>query len=71
MVVDPNILKNIRKVVFKRIEPHDTKVLWGNGEAGHFIFYLFWDGKWHPLDDITNITISEISGDISIFNFMW
>jgi hypothetical protein len=68
MVIDPNILKNIRKVVFLNNEPSQTNVLWAKHEGYNtYSFYLFYEGEWHPTDEITNITISTFSGLISAF----
>ena len=68
MVIDPNILKNIRKVVFLNNEPSQTNVLWAK-HVGYntYSFYMFYEGDWHPTDEITNITISTFSGLISSF----
>lgn len=68
MVIDPEIIKGIRKVVFLKTEPQqDTDVLWAKGEGGVYEFYLFFDGQWHSCDDISNITISSFDGLISSF----
>ena len=68
MIIDPSILKNIRKVVFLNNEPSQTNVLWAK-HVGYntYSFYLFYEGDWHPTDEITNITISTFSGLISSF----
>lgn len=68
MVIDPNILNKIKKVVFLKNEPAQTNVLWAKFVGPNtYSFYLFYEGEWHPTDEITNITISTFSGSISAF----
>lgn len=68
MVIDPNILNKIKKVVFLKNEPAQTNVLWAKFVGPNtYSFYLFYEGEWHPTDEITNITISTFSGLISAF----
>ena len=68
MVIDPSILNKIKEVVFLKNEPPRTNVLWAKFVGPNtYSFYLFYEGEWHPTDDITNITISTFSGSISAF----
>lgn len=68
MVIDPSILNKIKKVVFLKNEPAQTNVLWAKFVGPNtYSFYLFYEGEWHPTDEITNITISTFSGSISAF----
>jgi len=68
MIIDPNILKDIKEVVFLKNEPPRTNVLWAKYiTANTYSFYFFFDGAWHPADEITNVTISTFSGTISAF----
>jgi hypothetical protein len=55
-------------VVFLNNEPSQTNVLWAK-HVGYntYSFYLFYEGDWHPTDEITNITISTFPGLISSF----
>lgn len=70
MRIHPDILRNIKKVMFLRNEPTVTNVMWAKPNNGQYFFFLFIDGVWQPVNVIDNVVIDihDFSGDISSFN---
>lgn len=67
MIINPNILKNIRQIAFTAKEPPNTNVLWAKPENGLFAFYLFIDGKWESIESTDKIELPTVSVYLSAF----
>lgn len=67
MVINPNILKKIRKISFSAQEPTNTNVLWAKPKDGLFAFYLFYNNKWELVESSDSIELPTVSVYISAF----
>lgn len=71
MQISPEVLKNIKKIVFLEYEPNDKTVMWAKpSDSGEFVFLVYNNGAWQQLSgaDGVTINISDVSVNLSAFN---
>ena len=71
MQISPEVLKNIKRIVFLEYEPNDKTVMWAKpSDSGEFVFLVYNNGAWQQLSgtDGVTINISDVSVNLSAFN---
>lgn len=71
MQISPEVLKNIKRIVFLEYEPNDRTVMWAKpSDNGQFVFLVYNNGAWQQLSSADGVTIniSDISVNLSAFN---
>ncbi len=68
MVINSNILKKIKQVMFTATEPPGTDILWAKpAEDGLFAFYIFYNNKWERIESSSTVVIPSVSAYMSAF----
>lgn len=71
MQISPEVLKNIKRILFLEYEPNDRTVMWAKpSDNGQFMFLVYNNGAWQQLSSADGVTIniSDVSVNLSAFN---